>query len=209
MSNIPLSITSNSSRGRVSWSNELSWYPNSRHYTPDHAYTFEETEKNLFFQNCIYNLSEERVYSLEFFKTPLSKDHIKRAPPGYQYKLVHVYVLASCARTWFCFAKTCSDIDVICAHRSDENSLHENQYQPNAPSRTHTRVAASGPRMVTIRDIIEWIFDSGQITSGYNSFTNNCKDFAVALFNNFTPCCNNIAPTYFPVAGHGSADKMF
>jgi len=208
MSYIPQSIVSNSSRGQADWSDELAWYPNSRLYTPEHCYTFNQTDKDLFFDQCPYNLAKEKVYSLEFYKTPLSRDHIERAPPGWQYKLVHVYVIVKCCRTSFCFAKTCSDIDVICAHSSDVESLHENQYQLNAPSRSYTRVQGTGPYMLNVKHIVEWIFDSGQITSGYNSFTNNCKDFAVALFNNFSHY-GHVSPWYGPSGPSTKLDTWF
>ena len=59
--------------------------------------------------------------------------------------------------------------------------------------------------MITVRNMIEWIFDSGEIVGGsssvynwifgsYNSFFNNCKDFACLLYNNYTHTKNHIQP---------------
>jgi len=202
------SFSSNSSSGSQEWSNKLTWYPNSQYYNPNHGYAFGETEKKQFFKNCSYDLSKEKVSSMIFNKTPLGDGYIQginiEGLPvfqvtynGFEYKLCHVYVIARCDEMSVCFAKTCAGIEVICAPPSDENSLNEIQHQLDASSKWTRMVAKSNPYdKTTIKQIIEWIFDSGEITKGYNSFTNNCKDFACHLFNSFSH--NKVEPCYTP-----------
>jgi len=201
---------SSGSSGGGDWSNKLAWWPNAALKSADYSWGFEDGEKGKeeFFANCQYDLSKDVVTKLIVFKTPLSADYVFYCPEVYYYKLVHIYVIAETNRVDFSFAKCATGIEV---RQGPLKDLHDGQAQPNAKMdlqgcrNQHTIVASSAPAgKLTIRNIIEWIFDSGEITGGsgwskmffgsYDSFFNNCKDFACLLYNNYTPSKNHIQP---------------
>jgi len=215
---------SSGSSGGGDWSNKLAWWPNAALKSADYSWGFEDGEKGKeeFFANCQYDLSKDVVTKLIVFKTPLSADYVRYCPGGLQYKLVHIYVIAETNRVDFSFAKCATGIEV---RQGPLKDLQDGQAQPNAKEDLqgckdlHTIVASSAPaEKLTVRKIIEWIFDSGEITGGsalstfffgsYNSFFNNCKDFVCLLYNNYTPSENHIHATKKNFAVLTKLDKL-
>ena len=54
---------------------------------------------------------------------------------------------------------------------------------------------------VSVADMVAWIFNTRQITRGYNTASRNCKDFAMDLWNHFTPQSKHVKPHYRPGGG--------
>lgn len=194
----------NSSSGGGEWSNKLTWYPNAQFREGRHAYCFTEDQENVFFQQCSYRLSQEFVQQIYFFKTPLSPGHFRTYAfarifvdlllPDLEYKLVHVYVIVRTnTGKVFCFSKAASGIEVLCG--GDMDILHKSQHQPDA-EKSFDPVPAKGQSLpyvdisrksYTVEDMVRRIFRTGEITKGYQTFSENCKDFACRLFNHFSP----------------------
>ena len=86
-----------------------------------------------------------------------------------------------------------SGIEVLCG--GDMDILHESQHQQDA-ERSFDPLRAKGQSLdfvdisrhnFTIEDMVSRIFRTGEITKGYRTFTENCKDFAVRLYNHYSP----------------------
>ena len=86
-----------------------------------------------------------------------------------------------------------SGIEVLCG--GDMDILHESQHQPDAES-SFDPVPAKGQSLpyvdisqksYTVQDMVRRIFRTGEITKGYQTFFENCKDFACRLYNHFSP----------------------
>ena len=84
-------------------------------------------------------------------------------------------------------------IKVLCG--GDMEDLHKSQHQPDAAD-SYEAVPAKGQsrdyvdishKSCTVEVMIRRIFCTGEITKGYQTFFENCKDFAVRLFNHFSP----------------------
>ena len=84
-------------------------------------------------------------------------------------------------------------VEILCG--GDVEILHESQHQPDAEF-LYVPVPAKGQsedfidishRKWTIKDFVSRIFRTGEITKGYSTFFQNCKDFAVRLFNYYSP----------------------
>eukprot|EP00092_Neocalanus_flemingeri_P056342 GFUD01066771.1.p1 GENE.GFUD01066771.1~~GFUD01066771.1.p1 ORF type:complete len:209 (-),score=34.10 GFUD01066771.1:73-699(-) len=194
------SSTSSSSPGKEGkdWQNKLYWYPNAAHTDNEDMYMFEQGQADLFFQQCMYNLSEENIKSMIFYKTPLGPEHFHKLitiplGAGWTYKLCHLYVVAETDfGKFFCFAKSCESIEVYCS--GNEENIHASQDQmPDGVAgwfktvvKRSTRARARGNR-ASVADIVKWIFNTRQLVLGYNTADRNCKDFAVDLWNLFHP----------------------
>ena len=73
--------------------------------------------------------------------------------------------------------------------------LHDSQHQQDA-ERSFDAVPAKGQSLpfvdishkcFSVEDMIRRIFRTGEITKGYQTFLENCKDFAIRLYNHFSP----------------------
>eukprot|EP00092_Neocalanus_flemingeri_P014026 GFUD01015132.1.p1 GENE.GFUD01015132.1~~GFUD01015132.1.p1 ORF type:complete len:242 (+),score=39.69 GFUD01015132.1:43-768(+) len=225
------SSTSSSSPGKEGkdWQNKLYWYPNAAHTDNEDMYMFEQGQEDLFFRQCMYNLSEEKIKSMIFYKTPLAPEHFGKLIMvplgiGWTYKLCHLYVVAETdSGKFFCFAKSCESIELYCS--GNEENIYASQYQtPDGegarmiPGETgivrqlclpkekltvierSTRARARG-NIASVADIVKWIFNTRQLVLGYNTADRNCKDFAVDLWNFFTPENEQVSPSYMPFKG--------
>jgi len=101
--------------------------------------------------------------------------------------LRHRYVIVETTSKYFCFAKGASGIEVLCSHRMKD--LHDSQHQEGAEDTydIFEKGKEPQPSTTTIKDMVSWIFTTGEIKRGYNTFTDNCKDFASRLHLHF---CN-------------------
>eukprot|EP00092_Neocalanus_flemingeri_P105093 GFUD01134661.1.p1 GENE.GFUD01134661.1~~GFUD01134661.1.p1 ORF type:complete len:225 (+),score=33.59 GFUD01134661.1:42-716(+) len=211
-------ITTDSGAGK--WEDILLWYPNAK-YATELSVRFEESQENKFFDFCTnvsqVNLEEQMIKSLVFYKTPLNDgasllesidkvlNYLWFTPSvvTLAYKLCHVYIVAetetkieteteiTTTTRFFGFSKGCSAIEVYQSKDPEGIKAHQ-QFNRSSTIKKTSAVTAS------VADIMHWIFKSGQITRGYDTGAANCKDFAMALWNEFTPEHEHVSPSFLP-----------
>ena len=97
-----------------------------------------------------------------------------------------------------------TNISVLCAN--DIEDLHDTQHQgPGAERvfrsfRLESGIEDKDPldltdKNHTIADIVQWIFQSGEITKGYHTVWKNCAHFAHGLYSKLTaPLWSGLTP---------------
>ena len=98
-----------------------------------------------------------------------------------------------------------TNISVLCAY--DIEDLHDIQHQGPGAERVYRSfrlgIEDKDPLDIsdnnhTIADIVQWIFQSGEITKGYHTVLQNCNHFANRLYSKFA-APYNICPPEPPV----------
>jgi len=183
------------------WEDQLIWYPSAKR-REQAWYPFTENELPRFFEDYDSNpsnpkASEEFVRNIYYFRTPLAHA-LATAVVGKM--ACHDYIIIGTSMNrFFCFSKTASHIEILCA--GDIEDIHDSQYQGVGVFRAvREGREEKDPLDIshnnhTIADIVEWIFQSGEITKGYSVLTRNCRHFAYGIYTKFAaPYCPFSSP---------------
>jgi len=185
-------MASNSKDGEdeQEWEDRLIWYPNA---SSGEGWSFTQGQRDLFFKKwkCAWKASEELVRNIYYFKTPLA-NAVATAVFGAEAATHRYIIVGTNMNRFFCFSKGATNISVLCAY--DIEDLHDIQHQGPGAECVYRSfrlgIEDRDPLDIsdnnhTIADIVQWIFQSGEITKGYHTVLQNCAHFASRLYSKF------------------------
>jgi len=181
------------------WEDRLMWHPIA---SDRQRWSFTEGQRDLFFKkwDCAWKASEELVSYIYYFKTPLA-NAVAAAVFGTEAATHRYIIVGTNENRFFCFSKGANNISVLCAY--DIEDLHNSQHQGPGAERVFQSFRfgeeEEDPLDIsdnnhTIADIVNWIFQSGEITKGYNTVLENCAHFAYRLYSTFAAPYNIRSP---------------
>jgi len=159
------------------WVNLLFWHPDPD--DPDESKGYQDGQDGLeefledFEWKFKFKASEEFVKTIYRFATPLAG--------VLSWLATHDYVVFETNKNrFFLFSKGASLIEIRWS--DDIEELHESQIQdPEAKRQKPTSHQTTIGCKYTIAHIVKWIFNTGEITRGYDVLADNCKDFTRRL----------------------------
>lgn len=177
----------NDGEDEVEWENQLYWFPSAKNrevYQRPDISNYQHCEVVQHGHERKFNdFRQDIVRSIKIFNTPLELPWGKEKGDFF----VHSYnVVETTSENFFCFSKGKSHIEILCA--DDIQDIHDSQHQGELADRDFNVFSESNisHKKYTIQDIVEWIFNSGEITRGYNLLFDNCGNFASRLLRQFS-----------------------